>query len=142
VPTTDALFMTKAVGRDGLFATLKNIPVTLLSIGQTRLELLANEVEAQKLTLLRMLLLAQSMMFCATVGVLLAVALVTLLLWEQRSVMVAVSAAVFVLAAALFYRALMRLVNAPEPAFAATLAELKEDMRQLRAASGHARKAD
>jgi uncharacterized membrane protein YqjE len=134
--------MTKASSREGLFATLKNIPVTLLSIGQTRLELLANEVEAQKLTVLRMLLLAQSMMFCATVGVLLVVTLVTLLLWEQRIAVVAVSAAAFVLAAAFFYSALMRIVNAPEPAFAATLAELKEDMRQLRAASGHARKAE
>ena len=134
--------MTQAGGREGVFATLKNIPVTLLSIGQTRLELLANEVEAQKLTLLRMLLLAQSMLFCAAAGVLLVVALVALLLWEQRVVVVAVFAAAFVLAAALFCRALMRSVNAPEPAFAATLAELKEDLRQLRAASGHARQAD
>lgn len=134
--------MTQAGGREGLFATLKNIPVTLLSIGQTRLELLANEVEAQKLTLLRMLLLAQSMLFCAAAGVLLVVALVALLLWEQRVVVVAVFAAAFVVAAALFCRALMRSVNAPEPAFAATLAELKEDLRQLRAASGHARQAD
>ncbi len=134
--------MTKAVNREGLFATLKNIPVTLLSIGQTRLELLANEIEAQKLTVLRMLLLAQSMMFCATVGLLLVLALTTLLLWEQRIAVVAVSAAVFLLATALFYRALMRTVRAPEPAFAATLAELKEDMRQLKAASGHARKVD
>ena len=134
--------MTQAGGREGLFATLKNIPVTLLLIGQTRLELLANEVDAQKLTLLRMWLLAQSMLFCAAVGGLLVVALVALLLWEQRVVVVAVFAAAFVLAAALFYRALMRIVNAPEPAFAATLAELKEDLRQLRAASGHARQAD
>ncbi len=134
--------MTEAGGREGLFATLKNIPVTLLSIGQTRLQLLANEVEAQKLTLLRMLLLAQSMLFCAAVGVLLVVALVALLLWEQRVFVVAAFAAAFILAAALFCRALMRIVNAPEPAFAATLAELKEDMRQLKAASGHAKKAD
>ena len=134
--------MTEAGGREGLFATLKNIPVTLLSIGQTRLQLLANEVEAQKLTLLRMLLLAQSMLFCAAVGVLLVVALVALLLWEQRVFVVAAFAAAFILAAALFCRTLMRIVNAPEPAFAATLAELKEDMRQLKAASGHAKKAD
>ena len=57
--------MTKPGGREGLFAALKNIPVTLLAMSQTRLELLANEVEAQKLTVLRMLLLAQGMMFWA-----------------------------------------------------------------------------
>lgn len=130
--------MSKAGGREGLFAALKNIPVTLLAIGQTRLELFANEVEAQKLTVLRMLLLAQAMMFCAGLGLLLAVALITLLMWDQRVVVVAVFAALFLLAAALSYRALMRIVNAPEPAFAATLAELREDMRQLKAASSHA----
>ena len=130
--------MSKAGGREGLFAALKNIPVTLLAIGQTRLELFANEVEAEKLTVLRMLLLAQAMMFCAGLGLLLAVALITLLMWDQRVVVVAVFAALFLLAAALSYRALMRIVNAPEPAFAATLAELREDMRQLKAASSHA----
>lgn len=134
--------MSKAGVREGLFAELKNIPVTLLAMGQTRLELFANEVEAQKLTVLRMLLLAQAMMFCAGVGLLLAVALVALLLWDQRLVVVAVFTAAFLLAAALFYRALMRIVNAPEPAFAATLAELREDMRQLKAATSHARAPD
>ena len=130
--------MSKAGGREGLFAALKNIPVTLLVIGQTRLELFANEVETQKLTVLRMLLLAQAMLFCAGLGLLLAVALITLLMWDQRLIVVAVFAALFLLAAALSYRALMRIVNAPEPAFAATLAELREDMRQLKAASSHA----
>ena len=134
--------MSKAGGREGLFAALKNIPVTLLAMGQTRLELFANEVEAQKLKVLRMLLLAQAMMFCAGVGLLLAVALVALLLWDQRLLVVAVFAGVFLVAAALFYRALMRIVYAPEPAFAATLAELREDMRQLKAASNHARSPD
>lgn len=130
--------MSKAGGREGLFAALKNIPVTLLAIGQTRLELFANEVETHKLTVLRMLLLAQAMLFCAGLGLLLAVALITLLMWDQRMVVVAVFAALFLLAAALSCRALMRIVNAPEPAFAATLAELREDMRQLKAASSHA----
>lgn len=134
--------MTQAGDREGLFATLNKIPVTLLAMGQTRLELFANEVEAQKLTVLRMLLLAQAMMFCAAVGIVLVVVLVTLLMWEQRVVVVAASAAVFLLAAGLAYRAMMRIVNTPEPAFAATLAELQEDMRQLKAASSHANATD
>ena len=134
--------MTKPGARAGLLSALKNIPVTLLAIGQTRLELLANEVEAQKLSVLRILLLAQAMLFCAAVGIVLVVALTTLLMWDQRIVVVAVFTALFLLAAALFYRALMRVVNTPEPAFAATLAELREDMRQLRAASHHANTPD
>ena len=134
--------MTKPSAGGGLFPALRGIPATLLGIVQTRLELLANEFETQKLTVLRTLLLAQAMMFTAAVGLVLLVALLALLMWDQRVIVVAICTAVFLLAAAWFYRALMRIVNAPEPAFAATLAELREDMRQLRAATNHANAAD
>ena len=133
--------MTKSSAGGGLFLALKGIPGTLLGIVQTRLELLANEFEMQKLTLLRTLL-TQAVMFCAAVGLVLLVVLLALLMWDQRVIVVAVCTAVFLLAAAWFYRALMRIVNAPEPAFAATLAELQEDMRQLRTATNHANAAD
>ena len=134
--------MTKPSTGGGLFPALRGIPATLLGIVQTRLELLANEFETQKLTVLRTLLLAQAMMFTAAVGLVLLVALLALLMWDQRVIVVAICTAVFLLAAAWFYRAMMRIVNAPEPAFAATLAELREDMRQLRAATNHANAAD
>lgn len=127
--------MSGSGSREGLFASLKNIAVTLVAIGQTRLELLANEVETQKLTVLRMLLLALGMMFCAVVAAVLLVALAALLLWEQRVVVVAVGVVVFVGGAAWCWRAMMRIVNTPEPAFAGTLAELREDMRRLQEAS-------
>lgn len=128
--------------RAGIFQALKSIPLTLLAMGQTRLELLANELEAQKISALRMMVLAQAMMFCTLVGVVCVVALLTLLLWDQRIAVLAIAAAVFLLAALWCYRALMRVVHAPEAAFAATLAELREDMRQLRAASSHAGPSD
>lgn len=129
-------------GREGMFASLKSVAATLLSIGQTRLELLGNELETQKLVALRLLLLAQALVFCAGVGVLLVVALLVLLAWEQRMAVVGIVAAMFIGAAVVFYRSLMALVRAPEPAFAATLAELKEDIRNLKAASGHAGTTD
>jgi uncharacterized membrane protein YqjE len=125
-------------GREGLFASLKSAAATVLAMGQTRLELLGNELETQKLQALRILLLAQALAFCAGVGVLLLVLWLALLAWEQRLWLVGGLAAVFVLAAVLFYRALMRAVHTPEPAFAATLAELREDIRNLKAATGHA----
>ncbi len=128
--------------REGFLAALQAIAVTLLAIGQTRLELLGNEIEAEKLRAVRMLLLAQAITFCAALGVLLLVALVALVMWEQRLGVVAAFAVLFLVAAAHFYRVLMRMVNFAQPAFAATLAELKEDMRQLNAASSHARTPD
>ena len=129
-------------GREGLVAALRNIAITLLAMGQTRLELLGNEVEIQKVNAVRMLLLAQALLFCAALGVVLSVALVALLLWEQRLVVVAVFAGVFLAAAAWCYRALVRILNTQESAFSATLAELREDMRRLKTASGHATKTD
>lgn len=128
----------RPAGREGLFASLKNVAATLLVMGQTRLELLGNEIETQKLQALRILLLAQALIFCAGLGVLLLVMLLALLAWEQRLWLVGGIAAVFAGAAVFFYRALMRAIHTPEPAFAATLAELREDIRNLKAATGHA----
>ena len=127
---------------DGLFAAIKNVAATLLAIGQTRLELLGNEIETQKLLAIRILLIAQAMVFCVGVGIVLLVILLVLLAWEQRVWVVGSFAAVFVLGALGLYRALMRAMQTPEPAFAATLAELEEDIRKLKAATGHADTAD
>jgi len=128
--------------RAGLFESIKGIGATLLGIGQTRLELLVNEIETQKLQVLRLFLLAQALLFCAFVGVLLLVLLLTLLAWDQRLFVVGGLAVVFVGAAVVLYRALMRAINTPEPAFAATLAELQADIRGLKEASRHAHTAD
>jgi len=48
----------------------------------------------------------------------------------------------FLLSALLAYRALARLVHRSEPAFAATLGELREDLVRLKAASRHAKAPD
>lgn len=122
---------------DGLLAGLQNVAVALTAMLGTRLELLGNEVEIEKLRFLRMLLLAQAAMFSVMVGTLLSVALLTLWLWELRLGVLAVSGGLFLVCAGLAYRALMRLAARPEPAFAATLGELREDLRRLKAASGN-----
>ena len=134
--------MAEPGGRAGLFASLPGVAATLMAMLQTRLELLGNEVEAEKLRLLRMLLLAQVAIFSATVGALLFVALLTLWLWEQRLGVLALFCTLVFVAAVLAYRALMRMVNTGDRAFAATLSELQQDLRRLKAASGDARTPD
>lgn len=126
----------------GLLAALRNIGATLLGSAQTRLALLGNEIEVQKIQLLRLLMLAQALLVCAVIGVLLTVALLALLWWEQRQLVLGVAAAAFLLAAGWFYRALMEGIREAESPFAATLAELQEDMRQLKAATDHAKAPD
>lgn len=119
----------------GPFAALRTIAATLLESGQTRLALLGNELEVQKRRALRELLLAQALLFCLMLGVLLGVALLTAVFWEQRLLVLGALTVLFLgLAAGLFAR-LQRLKVEAEPAFAGSLAELQEDLRQLRAAS-------
>lgn len=128
--------------REGLTASLKSMAATVLAMAQTRLELLGNEVEVEKLRLLRMLLLAQTLMFTALVAVLLCVGFLTLWLWEFRLGILAICIAVFSALAWWAYRSLMQVVQRPESTFASSLTELQEDLRRLKAASGHATTSD
>jgi uncharacterized membrane protein YqjE len=117
----------------GLFAALKNISVTLLTTGKTRLELLGNELEEEKQRAVRLVLMAQGMVFCFGVGALLFVAFVTLLFWESRIAILGAFVAVFLLSGGAFYVAFGRLATRPTPVFSASLAELQEDLRELKA---------
>ena len=121
---------------------LKSRAVTLLGIGQTRLELLGNELEVGRVTAMRQLMLALALLFCLGLGLVLAVVALTLLFWEQRLVVVSLAAALVWALAVYFYLAMGRLARKTEPLFAASLAELQEDLRQLREASGRGRSPD
>lgn len=134
--------MANPQGREGFLASAQNMTITLMAMLQTRLELLGNEVAEEKLRIMRMLLLAQAVMFSACVAALLGVALLTLWLWESRLAVLALFAALAVACAWLAYRALMRMLTRPESAFAASLSELQEDLRHLKAAPGHATTPD
>jgi len=121
---------------DGLLASLQHIAVSLTAMLGTRLELLGNEVEVEKLRILRTLLLAQTLMISATVAALLTVVLLALWLWELRLAVLGVFAVLCVVCAWLAYRALMRMATRPEPIFAASLGELRQDLGRLKAAAG------
>lgn len=129
-------------GRAGLTESVKAMATTLLAVAQTRLELLGNEVEVEKLRLLRLLLLAQVFMFSVLVVALLATSFLTLWLWEFRLGVLALCIGFFSAAAWWAYRALMGMVERPVSAFSSSLTELQEDLRRLKAASGHATTPD
>lgn len=119
----------------GFFGSLKNLAATLIVTGRTRLELLSNEFEEEKLRTLRLLLLAQGMVFCLGVGILLGVAFLALAFRDNALLVVGVCAALFLLFAVVLYSAVRRAMHRPDRAFAASLAELEEDLRQLKAAA-------
>lgn len=129
-------------GREGLTASVTKLATTLVAMVQTRLELLGNEAETEKLRLLRMLLLAQAVMFSALVAVLMAVAFLTLWLWEFRLGVLALCMVLSGICAWLAYRALMRMIEQPASPFKTSLSELQEDLRRLKAASSHATTPD
>lgn len=127
---------------EGLAASVTKLATTLVGMVLTRLELLGNEAETEKLRLLRILLLAQAVMFSTLVSVLLAVTILTLWLWQFRLGVLALCMALFGVCAWLTYRTLMRMVERPVSPFATSISELQEDLRRLKLASSHATTPD
>jgi uncharacterized membrane protein YqjE len=126
----------------GAWSAAKAKAVTLLAIGQTRLELLGNELELGRLSAMRQAMLALAMMFCIGLGVVLTIVGLSLLFWEQRLMVVALSGALVWVLALYFYIGLRQGAKTTEPLFSASLAELQEDLRQLKAATRHGRAPD
>ncbi|MDA0191639.1 MAG: phage holin family protein [Proteobacteria bacterium] len=118
----------------GLLAAVRSLATTVVATGRTRLELLANEFEEQKLRALRLLLLACGMLFCLGLGIVALLAFLVLAFPGNAPGIAGGAAALFLLAAALLSGALRRAAQSPDKAFAASLAELEEDVRQLKAA--------
>ena len=75
-------------------------------------------------------------MFCVGVGLLLIIALAVHIWWEQRVWVLAGCAALFICLAVYLYAALRRTLDTGDDMFAASLVELQEDLRQLKAATG------
>lgn len=130
--------MDTAQGKSGgTWRAARDKAASLLTIGQTRLELLGNELEIGRITIMRQLMLAQVLLFCVAVGVVLTVIALVILFWEQRLVVVALAAALVWGIALYVYFAMQRSNRDAAPLFNASLAELQEDLHQLKAASGH-----
>ena len=129
--------MTTAHNSGSVWGAVHHKASTLLEVAQTRLELLSNEVEVARLTITRQLILALALLFCVAMGLVLSTVGLVILFWEQRLV-VAASAAGLAWAGALYiYYQMRSSAKQSKPLFNASLAELKEDLRQLKAAAGH-----
>lgn len=128
-PSTDA--------EGGLFAALKRTLALLLDHGKVRLELLANEFEEEKLRTLHLLLLVQGMVFFLALGVVVSVMFFAALFWESRLLVLGVFSLVFLGGGALFYGFFRLALRRRTGPFAASIAEFREDIEQLRAVTRH-----
>ena len=122
--------------RGSLFSALKNLAATLLASGRTRLELLGNELEEEKLRAFQLFLLALGLAFCLSIGLLMLVLFLTVAFWESRVLILGISCAAFLGASIWLAFGLKQAVQRPRRMFDASLSELEEDLRQLKAAIG------
>ena len=121
--------------RERLFVSLKNLILTLLAIGKTRAELLVTEVEEEKLRLMSLWAKAVGALFLFAVGLMMLVAFIALIFWEQRILVFGMAAGLFLVTGLLLVSALRRQIAQPSKLFRASLTELETDMAQLRQAT-------
>ncbi len=116
----------------GLMGSARRLLSSLLSIVSTRLELLANEWEEERLRLTQMLFFALFALFCLGLGILLLTVFIVVLFWDDhRLAVTGVLSAVF-LALGLSALVLLRSrAKARSKLFSASLAELANDRAQL-----------
>lgn len=122
-----------AAARGGLLQSIKRLAGGVLAAAQTRLEILATEIEEERLRLEQLLLLALAAAFCLGMSLVLGIAFVVIYFWDtHRLLAIALFAAAFLSAAAAFGWILrIKVRHRPKP-FPVTRGELAKDGAMLR----------
>lgn len=120
----------------GLFESLKTLSVSLVSIVQTRLELLSTDVAEEREQLTSFLVLVLGALGFLGVGVVLLAILIVVAFWETHRFLALAGLAGFFLTAGigLGWYAMHRVRTKPR-LFEASLAELSKDRQHLRSGS-------
>jgi uncharacterized membrane protein YqjE len=122
-----------AAARGGLLQSIKHLAQSLLGAAQTRLEILATEIEEERVRLEQLLLVALAAAFCLAMGIVLCVALVVIYYWDTHRLAAAGILAAAFLAAGVVLGLILRdkAKTRPKP-FAITRGELEKDGAMLR----------
>ena len=113
--------------------SLKRLTSSLLAILATRLELLANELQEERLRLTQLLLLGAFAAFCFGTGLILLNAFIVVLFWDDhRLAALGLLTLVYLIAGAAVAMVLRARARAGSKLFAASLAELEKDRHALR----------
>jgi uncharacterized membrane protein YqjE len=117
----------------GVLASLRGLVATAIAITHTRLQLLANDLEEQRIRTLNMIVLAAVAFFCGSVGILLVSAWLVIALWDDYRLLTlgVLAAGYFAACAVALIRLKSRLLERPR-VFASSLAELRRDEELLR----------
>lgn len=118
----------------GLFKSVKVLAGTLLEVAQTRLELLANELEEDRLRMIKLLFISFFMLFFFFLGLVLLTFLIVIALWDNyRLLTVGLIAAIYLsIAGGLSLYLVRELKGKSRPKlFSASLAEIVKDRLAL-----------
>jgi uncharacterized membrane protein YqjE len=116
----------------GLMGSVKRLVSTLTSIVSTRLELLANELQEERLRLTQMLLYSLFALFCFGMGVMLLTVFIVVLFWDDHRTDVLGGLCVLFFVLGMLMVTLMRnKVRSHPKLFSASLGELAKDREQL-----------
>lgn len=116
----------------GLLASLRNLAATAVGVLQTRLELLATEVEEERLRLLQIVFWAVIAVFFLVLGILMVTLFFVVLFWDTHRVLVTgILAALFLALGVVTGLAVRSRARAKSKLFSASLAELAKDREQL-----------
>lgn len=119
----------------GPVGALRRILATGLLAAQTRLQLIGNEILIEKHRAIQALVRVVLALFCLCAALALATVLLLLVLWDHRIVVLAVLVVAFLGAAVMLGRSVQRSYAEQEHPFAASVAELQDDLRQLKSAA-------
>lgn len=121
-----------AEASSGLMGSVRQLLSTLTSIVSTRLELLANELQVERLRLTQMFLFALFALFCFGMGLLLLTVFIVVLFWDDHRIAVLGVLCTLFFALGVAMTLLVRSkMQVKSRLFSASLAELAKDRQRL-----------
>ena len=116
----------------GLMGSVRRLTSTLTTLVSTRLELLANELQEERLRLTQMLLFTLMALFCFGMFLLLLTVFIVVLFWDDhRLAVLGVLSVIFFASGSLAVVLLRGKAQEKSKLFSASLAELAKDREQL-----------
>ncbi|OZA06097.1 MAG: hypothetical protein B7X95_04155 [Methylophilaceae bacterium 17-44-8] len=116
----------------GLFASLSGLGATLVAMMQTRLQLLANDLEEDSAHLLHIAKLTLIMLFCFGIAIILLTILISVIFWDSHRILVLSTLLGFFVISGLLIGAYTNSKIKQKPTlFASSLSELSKDWQSL-----------
>jgi uncharacterized membrane protein YqjE len=116
----------------GLLGSIRNLAATLVALLQTRLQLLGNELQEEKLRFGRLLVMAAAAILFLVLGILLLTLLFIVLFWDtHRLLVIALFAGAYLAAGLVLLSAVRKAAAERSRLFEASLGELAKDYEQL-----------